>query len=99
PLRIQFGDCFEALQFVGERQAIAALHLDGGDAEREESPQATSCQVLQLLLRGLADAPHRGVDASTTGSDLLVGEPLEALLELVLARAGEDQVRVTVDEA
>jgi hypothetical protein len=47
----------------------------------------------------LADALHRGVDASATGSDLLVGEPLQALLELVFARAGEDQVRVTVDEA
>src|SRR5205823_3853751 len=60
---------------------------------------AAACQVFQFFLRGLTDLLHGGVDAPAVGGDLLVGAALHALLELVLARAGEEQVGVAVDEA
>ena len=34
---IQLGDDFQALQLVGRRQAVAALHLDSRDPEREQA--------------------------------------------------------------
>jgi hypothetical protein len=60
-----------------------------------ESPAA---ELNQLLDRGLTGRPHRGEDPAPRRGDLLVGGPRQAPRELVLARAGEQEVRVRVDE-
>src|SRR5262249_22735158 len=99
PLGVQLGDGFEALQFVRKGQAIATLDLDGRDAKFQESSEATTGETLNLAFRSRAAALYCGVDPPASGRDLLVGESLQALLELVLARAGKEQMRMAIDEA
>src|SRR5690606_17133780 len=51
------------------------------------------------VLGGGAGGGHGGDDAAAGAGDLLVGRPVEALLELAGAVAAEDQVGVAVDQA
>ena len=50
------------------------------------------------LFRRRAHAAHAGQDSAAALRDLDVRRSARAHLELVLARAGEDRVRVRVDE-
>ena len=54
---------------------------------------------VQLVFGGGAGVAHRAQDAPTGGQYLPVAAPLQFPLQLVLARPGEDQVRVRVHEA
>ncbi len=44
PFGIQLANDFQALDFIGERQAVAALDFDRGDAEAEQALEATAGQ-------------------------------------------------------
>src|SRR5262249_40059201 len=93
------GQDLEALQLVDERQPVAALGLDRRRAELEEALETDQEQREERLGTRRADAAHAREDAAAGLGDLEVGLALRAQLELVLARAGEDRVRVGVDEA
>src|SRR5262249_50103170 len=72
--------------------------LDGGDTEAEQPQQATAGQLLEVGLRRLTDPADRGVDAAAARGDLLIAQSIEPQLKLVFARAGEDQMRMTIDQ-
>src|SRR5262249_12366821 len=99
PFGVQPGDALEALQLVGEAEAIAALHFDGRDAEAEEALEPPSRELLELILAGSADADDCRVDAAARRGDLLIGAALQPLFKLALAATGPDEVRVAIDKA
>src|SRR5207245_327597 len=89
----------ELLQLVRERQAVAALRLDGGGAVEEHAVQPPLPELDQLLDRGAPRRLDGRQNPSAAGGDRLVGGPAEALDELLLARSGEREVGVGIDEA
>jgi hypothetical protein len=91
-------DRFQALELVLERQAVAALRLDRGRAEREEAIEVQHQALRELFLRRRTHAARRRQDPAAFGRDLGVGRAARAQLELVLARGGEHRMRVRVDE-
>lgn len=80
-------------------QAVAALGLHGGGAAQQHPVQALAAGFNQLVEGHFPSAAHRVVDATAAGGDFLVTYPLQLLLELVLARAGERQMRMGVDQS
>src|SRR5256885_294941 len=62
-------------------------------------PRGAAGQLLEVAARCLADAADGGGDAAAAGRDLLIGQPLQAFLELVLPRARKEEVRVAVHQA
>src|SRR5205823_14210468 len=96
---IQFGDRLQAFQFVGQRQAVTALDFDGGHAKGKHAFKSSSSGRLQFFLASPANLLDGGVNAASAAGDFFVSPALQALLELVLPRAGEHQMRVTIDEA
>src|SRR5439155_18442311 len=65
----------------------------------QQTPEAGAGFFLQLIGARLPHPLDRGVDATAASSDLLVAQALEAIFELVVARAGEDKVRMTVNQS
>jgi len=99
--RVQGGgarDGAQRLEFGGRVEAVAALALDRRRALLQEAVEAHEQSLDELVLAGLAHAAQAGEDAAAAARDLGVGRAARAQLELVLARAREDGVRVRVDE-
>ena len=95
----EFASHRELLAFMLQRQPVAGFDLDGGDAFIHQGVQPGQGLGEQLLVAGQARFLHRGHDAAALFGDGLVTDAIQALLELVRAVAGVDQVRVAVDEA
>ncbi len=85
------------LRFGG--QAVAALRFAGRGAGREHLVEARPCGVGELGLRRRARQGDRLHDAAALGGNRLVGRALQTAAQLVLSIAGEDDVRVRIDEA
>ena len=58
------------------RQAVAALDLDGGDAEAEQAIEPRPGQGLQFLLATAGGRADGGDDAAAARGDLLIAAPL-----------------------
>ncbi len=82
-----------------EVQAIAGLDLDGGDAFGDQAVEPLQRRTEKRRLAGCARGAHGGKDAATGRGDVFVAGPRHALLELIRAIAGEDQMGVAVDQA
>jgi hypothetical protein len=88
----------QLLHFGLQVQAIPALGFQGRRAAEQHPVESlfTGCdQVREADGPGLA---HRALDAAAAAGDLLVAHPLQLQLEFILARAGEGQVGVRVDQ-
>ena len=82
-----------------EVEAVAGLRLDRRHAVAEHLVQPAPAVGQQLRLGRRARRLDRRQDAATGGQDVEVGGAALAQLELVLARAREQQVGVRIDEA
>ena len=82
-----------------EVEAVAALGLGGGGAERQHLGQAGAPAVDQLVLARRARGGHGLDDAAAGGGDLGIGRAAEASPQLVAAIAAEHQVGMRIDEA
>ena len=80
-------------------QAVTRFGLDRGDAVSEHLAQPSAAVLEQLVVTGCARHAHRLENAATRGQDLEVGVAALAHLDLGVPRAGEQQVRVRVDQA
>src|SRR5690606_38355162 len=81
------------------RQPVAGLDLDGGDALGQHRVQPGQGGLQQCRIVGFAGSAHGGDDAAAGAGDVGVAHALQALLELVGAVAGVDEVGVAVDQA
>ena len=86
------------LRFIRQRQAVAGFDLHRGDALGEQRRQPWRALIEQLFLARRTHRTHGGEDAAAGARDLLVRAPAQPLGVLVGARAGEHQVRMTVDQ-
>ncbi len=86
-----------ALVFQGE--AVAGFDFDRGHALGQHGVQARQRGGQQGALIGGAGRAHGGDDAAARTGDVGVAGALQALLELVGAVAGIDQVGMAVDQA
>jgi len=86
------------LQLVGGRQAVSGLDLHGGYAIGQQCLQPWQALRQQLLLAGGAGGAHGAEDATAGLGDFSVVDPFQALLELVGAVAGIDQMTVAIDQ-
>ncbi len=82
-----------------ERQRVAGFDLDSGDAFTQQCAGARQGGSEQGLFAGGAGGAHRGHDAAAGARDGLIADTFQALLELAGAVAGENQMRVRVDQA
>ncbi len=82
-----------------ERQPVAALGLDGGDAVAHETVEPFAGQGAQHVVGGLAGGLDRAGDAAARLLHLLVGGPGHAHLELVGPVSSPGQVAVALDQA
>ena len=80
-------------------EAVAALHLGGGDALREKALEAGQGEGDQRVVGGLAHRADGGGDAAARHGDGEVVGAGAAESELVRAVTGPDEVGVGVDEA
>ncbi len=86
-------------QLVRDREPVAGLHLDGGDAALDEPSQAAPRRGEQLLVGCRARGQHRAADAAARLGDLQIARARQPQRVFVRAVAGEDQMRVGIDEA
>ena len=89
----------QGLELVLEGEAVAGLHLDGGDAMRGELTQPRLGERKEVILVARAQVTHRRVDAPAALRNLHVGHARRAQLLLLESRPAEDGVRVRVHEA
>jgi hypothetical protein len=89
----------ELLQLLFQREAVAALALDGRDPEREHLVQEEAGSPVQILLARGPGRSYGGEDSAAGLGDLEVGAAEDALLELAGPPAGKGEVGVAVDEA
>ncbi len=87
------------LALILERETVAGLDLERRRAVPQEGVEAGAGEGGQLLLRGRPRGPHRAHDAAAGRLDLQVAGAGQAAAVLAGALAGEDGVRVGVDEA
>src|SRR6185312_13653786 len=87
------------LGLILERESVSGLDLYRGDSLREQRLQPRHALLEELLRRSGPDRTHGGENSSAGLGDLLIGAPAQPLLILTRAGAGENQVRMTVDEA
>ena len=85
-------------QLVLRVESVARLDLDGRHAVAEHLGQPASAGRQQLLVRGRARLAHCLQDAAAGGEDLEISVAALAQLDLGLARPGEQQMGVRVDE-
>src|SRR5207245_872548 len=83
PFGVELANDFQALDLVGERQAVATFNFDRGDAEAEQRLEAASGQYFQIIRGGLTHTPHGSVDAASSSCDFLIAPTLQAVFELV----------------
>ena len=81
-------------QLVLHRETVAGLHLHGGHAMAEQSPQMAAPAGEELLPRRGAGGPHGVHDAPAGGGDVQVAQPGHSQLEFGGAVAREDRVGV-----
>ncbi|KAG0771410.1 hypothetical protein G6F22_016498 [Rhizopus arrhizus] len=89
----------QLLAFVGQGQAVAGFDLERGHAFGAHRQQAWAAFAGQLFRRRGAGGTHGGDDAAAGTGDLRIADALQALLELVGAVAGVDQMGVAVDQS
>ena len=90
---------FQHAQLGLEIEAVARLDLDRGHAVRAQGLEATPRALLERLGAGGPGRPDGAGDAAARARDRLVGDALEALLELGRTVAREHEVGVAVDQA
>ena len=86
-------------QLVLQRQSVPRLHLDGGDAAPREPRQPLPGRAEQGAVARGARRRDRVADPAALFGDLQIRHSREPLRMLSRPIAGEDQVRVRVDEA
>ena len=84
---------------VLERQSIAGLDLDGGDAFGQQCIEPRQRAGDELGLAGGARGAHRGKDAAAGARDGFVAHAVQPLFEFGGAIAGVDEVSVAVDQS
>src|SRR5207302_5214229 len=89
----------EEAQLPLDAERVSRLHFRGGDARARQSSEALPRGEHEILVARLAGRLHGGDDPATRLPDLGIRRPREALGEFVRAVAGEEQVRVRLDEA
>ena len=89
----------QLLALVVQGQAVAGLDLDGGHAFAQHRVQPRQAGGEQGGIVGGAGGAHGGNDAAAGAGDVGIADALQALLELVGAVAGMNQVGVAVDQA
>src|SRR5690349_14370784 len=87
------------LALVFAVESVAGFHFDCGDSLSSEAVDARLGILQQLFFACLASLRHGRPDAPASAGDLLVACALQAKLELLRAIAGEDQMRMTIDQA
>src|SRR6184192_2454460 len=95
---LTLADEAKMLRVIRQRQAVAGFDLHRGDALGEQRRQPWRALIEQLFLARRTHRTHGGEDAAAGARDLLVRAPAQPLGVLVGARAGEHQVRMTVDQ-
>ena len=98
PLAAEPADQVQQPQFRGDVQAVSGLGFRGRRAAGQHLSQAGPAAGQQLLVGRGARRSHRREDPAAGGQDLEIAGATGAELPLGLARAGEEQVRVGVDE-
>lgn len=91
--------CPQHFQLIGQRQAVAGLDFYRGDTVGAQALQARCGEGNQLGLGGGAGGRHGGENAAAGLGGFRIADTAETRLELGAAVAGEDQVRVAVDQA
>ena len=82
-----------------ERQSVAALRFAGRRAVRGHLVEPRPRGGNQLVLRRRPGRGHGSQNAPSFGRDLRVGRAREPALQLLAPVAGEDEMRVGIDEA
>jgi hypothetical protein len=90
-------DC-EHLELRFKIQAVARLDLDRRNTLGGQRLHPGQSRRVQLVGRRGARGAHGGKDAAAGARDVLVACAFEALLEFAGTIAGEDEVRMAVDE-
>ena len=91
-------DHAQHLQLVFGRETVSALDLDAAGSHRRDLPDTLHGLPVELLLGGVVQ-PVGGVqDPAAAACDLLVGEAVDLVEELLLAAPGIDQMGVRVAE-
>jgi hypothetical protein len=88
----------ERLAFVLQVEAVAGLHLDGGDAFGNEVVETGKGLVQKVGFAGGAESSDRRDDASALEGDFLVRGSSEAEFELSGPIACPNQVGVAIDQ-
>jgi len=96
---VQPADGFEDFSFGLEVEPVAAFAFERGGAVGGEFGEPAAGLCRELARGGAAKTADGREDSAAAAGDLLVGCPGDALLVLVGAAGGEDEVRVRVDEA
>ena len=86
-------------QLLVDAQAISGLDLDGGDAAAHEAAEPVARAGHQLLIGSRARGLDGAADSSAPLRDLQIGRSRQSLRVLARAVAGEDQVRVGIDQS
>ena len=92
-------DHVEDLDLVLRRQAVAALRLGRRRPVLHHPPRARPRLAQQFRRAGLPHPVDGREDPAARLRDLHITRALEAHLELALARPGEDEVRVRIDQS
>ena len=95
---VEPADDAEHAQFRVVIETVTGLGFYRCGSAAQHPVAMAACGGKQLVIRGAARKAHGAKDASAGSGDLLVGGAGDTLLEFIGAVAGEDQMRVRIDE-